>query len=217
MTDNYQVHLFIRGHTKLQVNPALSQVMNWPYKSTPGFTLIEVLVVIIIVSVLAGVTVLSFDINSPARTLEREAQRLRFILVTAAEQALLQGAEYGLRLSKEEYRVLKFDVQEKQWRQSGLPIFQLHRLPASVDLVLEVENRLFIPAEAAGTDMRSEKKQDNETPGTMPHILMFSSGELTPFDIYLSIEEGVWTYRISGTEMQAIRLEKAEHVGHPAY
>lgn len=180
-------------------------------------TLIEVLVVILIVGLLAGIVALNVDINSPRQALEREAQRLQLLLTAAAEQALLEGAEYGLWLAETEYQVLAFDERERQWRQSEAPMFQLHRLPESVNLALEMEDRVVTLGEAAGEDTRLRQQQDDETPGTMPHILMFSSGELTPFAVYLGVEDGAWTYRISGDEIQPIRLEKAEHIAHAAY
>ena len=170
-----------------------------------------------IVSLLAGLALLNFDINSPRRTLGPEAQRLQLILAAAAEAALLEGAEYGLRLGDQEYQILKFDVEREQWRQSDAPMFQLHRLPASVDLVLEMEDQLFSLGEAAGAETSSGKQWNNEEPGTDPHILMLSSGELTPFGIYFGMEDDFWTYRIIGDGIQAIRLEKAEDAGNAAY
>lgn len=182
-----------------------------------GMTLIEVLIVIIIIGVLAGTVVLNVDINSPRQTLEREAQRLQLLLTAAAEQALLEGAEYGLQLGERGYRVLTFDERERQWRESEAPMFQLHRLPEPVNLALEMEDRVATPGEAAGEDTRLWQQQGDETPGLRPHILMFSSGELTPFAVYLGVEDGVWAFRISADGIQPIRLEKAEYTAHAAY
>lgn len=184
-----------------------------------GYTLIEVLFVVLVVGVLAGVTVLNFDMNSPQQILGREAQRLQRVLAAAAEEALFQGAEYGLLLGEEEYQVMKFDAQAQQWRQSDAPIFQTRRLPGAVDLVLEMEDRRFSPEQAEGVKTWPGGQQDGEEQGggeragMAPQVLLLSSGELTPFEIYLGAGNGAWAYRVVGDGIQAIRLEEAEVPG----
>ena len=90
-------------------------------QSALGFTLIELLIVIVIVSVLAGLTVISIAPGSPQRTLKREAQRLEATLLTAAESALLDGLEYGLRVTGKAYQIVKFDPRTEQWIQQETP------------------------------------------------------------------------------------------------
>ena len=187
-----------------------------------GYTLIEMLLVIIIVGVLAGVAVMSFDMDRPQRTLGREAQRLQYVLAAAAEEALLQGVEYGLLLGEGQYRVVEFDAQAQQWRQSREPGFRQHRLPGSVDLVLEMEEQRFDPEQAGGDESRQGKRQggtgqrDGGKPGMMPQVLMLSSGELTPFTIYLGEGNGAWAYRVTGDGIRGVRSEKTEDHGRAA-
>ena len=191
--------------------------MNPRHKSASGLTLLEILIVVLIVSLLAGIALLSFDINNPQRIPGREAERLRLILAAAAEQALIQGAEYGLRLGEKEYQVLLFDGQAQQWRQSDEPMFQLHLLPDPVELEVEMEQQLVLPAQVIDADTRPGLQEGHESPGLIPQILMLSSGELTPFDIFLNTVDGSRMYRISGDGIRPIRLEKVAHAGQAAY
>ena len=175
-------------------------------------TLVEVLIVGIIIGLLTGLATLSFDVKSPRLALEREAERLRLILTAAADEAVLEGGEYGLQLEEGGYRILEFDAQASRWRQSEAPFFQLHRFPPPIEFLLEVEGAPFNPPASATSGTRAADRQNNGT-AARPQILMFSSGELTPFDIYLSLEDDPLICHIASDGLQAIRLERKQHVG----
>ena len=190
--------------------------MNTRYQSASGLTLLEVLIVTLIISLLAGVGLLGFNTNNPQRTLEREAVRLRLILSLAAEQTLVRGAEYGLFLGESGYQILEYDEQGRQWRQSEVPMFQLHRLPDAVELALEMEDQPVLPVKVIDRDTRPGK-EEYEPPRLIPQVQMYSSGELTPFEIFLNRVDGSRMYRISGDGVRPIRLEKADHAGQTTY
>lgn len=63
----------------------------------PGFTLVEVLVVVIIAGILTGTVLLVVVQSGPAQTHQRELDRLRVSLEVMCDQALLEGAARGLR------------------------------------------------------------------------------------------------------------------------
>ncbi|MBY6204749.1 prepilin-type N-terminal cleavage/methylation domain-containing protein [Halomonas denitrificans] len=64
-----------------------------------GYTLIEILVVIVIAGVLAGVALLRISGDRPDARLDREVQRLDARLGELCERALLIGAPHGVRLT----------------------------------------------------------------------------------------------------------------------
>lgn len=190
--------------------------MNTRHQSASGLTLLEVLIVTLIISLLAGVGLLGFNIDNPRRTLEREAERLRLILSLAAEQALVRGAEYGLFLGENEYQVLEYDGQGRQWRQSDTPMFQLHQLPDTMELVLEMEDQPVFPTKVIDGD-REPGDVEYNPPRLIPQVQMYSSGELTPFDIFLNMVDGSRMYRVSGDGIRPIRLEKKARAGQTTY
>ena len=172
--------------------------------------------VTLIISLLAGIGLLGFNINNPQRTLEREAERLRLVLSLAAEQTMVRGAEYGLFLGGNEYQILEYDGQQRQWRQSDAVMFRLHRLPDTVELVLEMEDLPVFPAGVIDGDKRPGDVEYNPA-RLIPQVQMYSSGELTPFDIFLNTAHGSRMYRVSGDGIRPIRLEIEARAGQTTY
>src|SRR5690625_3085555 len=73
-----------------------------------GFTLIEVLIVLLIIGVIVGLAALAFRDNR-ADELAREAQRLRAVLALASEEAIVKSRELGLRFDADGYRFFVLD------------------------------------------------------------------------------------------------------------
>ncbi|MGV8842181.1 MAG: type II secretion system minor pseudopilin GspH [Pseudomonas sp.] len=143
--------------------------------SGQGFTLVELLVVIVIFGSLIGLAVFSTGIAGPARELRNEAERLAGLIGVLAEEAVLDNREYGLLLHAEGYRVLRYDPLAARWQALD---GQSHRLPAWAELSVELEGEaLQLPQPA--TESRSAAN-------LVPQLLLLSSGELSPFRLSLS-------------------------------
>src|SRR5580698_7293915 len=68
-----------------------------------GFTLIEMLVVVVIIGILATSLVLSLGDTGRDRAMEQERDRLSALIAYAREQGDLQTLEFGLRLTPNGY------------------------------------------------------------------------------------------------------------------
>lgn len=85
-----------------------------------GFTLIEVLVVITIIGILAGVVVLSVNINSDNRALESTANRLHALFYLAQEEAVILNEEYGIEVFNDGYRFLQWQEPQQMTEEAAL-------------------------------------------------------------------------------------------------
>lgn len=158
-----------------------------------GFSLLELLVVVVIIGILATMFTLSVGITSGDRDLEREVDRLQALLTLASEDAVLQGRELGLRFYPDSYEFSALDPVEDRWEiVSGDPLLRERRLGADVELLVTIEGReIDLDAareerddwQAAGAgsgEDNEETDDDEETAAYRPQIFLFSSGDLTP-------------------------------------
>jgi general secretion pathway protein H len=78
-----------------------------------GFTLVELLVVLVLMGVLAGLVTLSATPGAQ-RTLRFEADRLAQLLMLAAEESQVRGAPIRFETDTQGYRFMLF--RDRQWR-----------------------------------------------------------------------------------------------------
>ncbi len=99
-----------------------------------GVSLVEVMVVLAIVGIMAGVAVLGLG-GGGGTGAEAEARRLADRLQLAADEALVTGAPRALQWSPDAYRFLVWDGQERGWRPEGRPLLSdAHELPRGLAL-----------------------------------------------------------------------------------
>ncbi len=134
-----------------------------------GFTLIEVLVVIIIVAVLASTVALGFLGADREQNLRTEAERLTALIELARVQALSRNEEWGVAVTPQRYTFMVYEADRNRWvAEEGAPF-----RPRSV------------PDVALAVTVDAIEVPDEEKNGTRPAILILSSGEQTPFKIEL--------------------------------
>lgn len=140
-----------------------------------GFTLIEILVVLLIVSIMSGVVIANLPALTRTADFESEAKRLQLVLELAREEALMQSSEFGFRIDRNSdgdlgaYSFLIYDDLNQSWSDYTVPPLQSHELPEGIQMVLDVEGEGF-------------QLDDSEDEG-LPPVMLLSSGETTPFDL----------------------------------
>jgi len=132
-----------------------------------GFTLIEILVVLFIVTILAGVTIARLPAFTKNADFETETRRLSLLFNMARQASILDSIEFGFRLTDKGYKFLKFDDGSQRWADVESP-FQERSLPDGLKLVIK--------ADSAGFSLMGED---------LPPLLILSSGENTPFRLTL--------------------------------
>lgn len=152
-----------------------------------GFTLVELLVVIVILGGLVGLAVLSIGSTHSSRDIRDEAQRVAALIAVLADEAVLDSREYGLLIDDEGYRVLRHDEASGRWDEADRR--EAHQVPEWMRLQLELDGtplRLVAPVrtrdDRAGLSDQRDRAQRNE-PRLEPQLLILSSGELSPFSL----------------------------------
>ena len=150
----------------------------------PGaFTLIELLVVIVIIAVISAVALLSLGILGDDRSLQREARRLSSLIELANDEASIQGRDYGLEFMQSGYRFVEYDPLLNQWyAMIGDDFLRPRQIEEGLEFELIIEDRRVLLDESAAETQRDED-DTNLTDDYIPHILIMSSGDVSPFEL----------------------------------
>lgn len=153
-------------------------------KHISGFTLIEILVVVSVMAIIVSVALLSLGVLGDDRQLRVEAQRIGSLLEAAQDEAVMQGRDFGLEVMLGSYRFVEYDPFELRWLEMQTnDIFRYRKLPEDVEFDLLLEDKVIllnIDAQQIDAD-DSEKRDSGES--YAPHIMIFSSGDSTPFQL----------------------------------
>ena len=158
-------------------------------KRASGFTLIELLVVVVIMGIVSGMILLSFGILGDDRALQQQARRISSLLELATDEAVMQGRDFGLEFMQTGYRFVELDPIFNQWHEvTGDDLLRTRQLEEGMEFELRLEDRpVSLPKEARDTegDESDEESEDRNDNGYLPHVLILSSGDVTPFNLRL--------------------------------
>jgi general secretion pathway protein H len=143
-----------------------------------GFSLIELLVVVVIIGMVAAAAVLSIGALRNDDPIEIEARRLTALMELVSEEALVQGRDFGVEFFADGYRFLSWDPDSRLWSVvADEALMRRRQLPEGLRIALAVEGREVV----VGEEQRLRNRREDEV---VPQVGIFSSGELTPFEIF---------------------------------
>lgn len=162
-----------------------------------GFTLIEVLLVIVVIGLMVAAIQINFTSNKPETELEQESKRFAGVFNLAAEYGLLNNIELGLFIDENTYQFLGYDG--TRW--AVIPdneLLSIYELPENIkmsllfdDLPLEqpslIDAELFTPDDETLAEMQ-EGLSDDKKP-LIPQVYILSGGDITPFKIEFSFSQ----------------------------
>lgn len=149
-----------------------------------GFTLIEILVVMVVVGLLAAIAVVNLGGGQERRQLENSVRELYLLMQTASEQAVVNNQELGLMLTDTGYRFVIYSDKDDDWVAQGERLFSPRTWPDWLVATPIIDNDL--PRLASQEDV------------ARPDIVFFSSGEITPFEL---------EFTIKGRDSQPLKIE----------
>jgi general secretion pathway protein H len=160
-------------------------------RDAAGFTLLEVLVVLVIIGIITAMATISVHVLGGDHEMQQEAERLQAILAQSREDAMLQTRDIGLRLDETGYEFLDWDGRRELWVPvESDPMLRARSLPEGLRLSLRLEDRNvpLKPRQAA-----------TERDPIQPQVILQASGDLVPFDLVLARDGTEEQRRISGT------------------
>ena len=160
-----------------------------------GFSLLEILVVLTILAVLTGTVMLSFTGAESEQALKGAAERMAMRIELARQHSLTRNREWGIYVEEAEYRFAEFDPEQRVWTEMVQRPFNETDLPDLVSLDLDLEEYDSLPFD-----------EEDE----LPQILIFSSGEITPFTLLLEPEWETNPWMVTSDGLARVEAARAE-------
>lgn len=169
-----------------------------------GFTLLEILVVIVIIGVMVSMATLSIGLLGADREVEEETRRFWAVLRQAREEAELQAIDVAIFVGTTDYEFLRFDTRRNEW----LPIvedklYAQRALPDGLRFRLWLENREIILK--PGLPDRSKKDESEKFP---PQLTVLSSGDVVPFELQIERDAAPALWRMTSLADGDLRVEQ---------
>ena len=171
-----------------------------PNKKITGFTLIEVMVVIVLIGLMASVVQFTVNGNEPEKLLQKESERFAAVFNSAAEFSLLNNVELGLLIEENTYQFLGFDG--KKWQPvAESEILAPYNLPENIiitlsldDLPLDETPLINALKENEESDLAFSGSELNEEEKLTPQVYILSGGDLTPFTLRFEFSDSFTEY-----------------------
>jgi general secretion pathway protein H len=152
-----------------------------------GFTLIEILVVMLIMSITFGMALLAFGDFGKDRKIRAAAEGFAQFIQLVHERAVLESSTLQITLNSNGY-VTKRLTPQNQWRPLKQAFYHPHTLPAKT--IIEVNY--------------GSKKRDQLT------VIISSTGDMTPFKVYFGSSSHAHLAIISGNENGTILFNQTD-------
>lgn len=187
--------------------------VNRTLNKNKGFTLIEVMVVVVLIGIIASSIQFNFFGERPEDVLKKSSHQFAAIFETAADYGMLNNIELGLVINEDNYQFLGYDgvkwseIAEQDWLTKG-------QLPSQVEMSLQlddlpIEEPLLFDSsiiQEKDEDDFSAREKDEKEKKLIPQVYILSGGDITPFSLTFSYNEEAslindvddLAYRVSG-------------------
>lgn len=180
----------------------------------PGFTLIEILLVLVLLSVTAVAVIATIPTNSKD-VAKKYAQSFYQRVQLLSEEAILSGLDFGIRIDEKKSTYVLMTLKSEGWQE-----VEFEKIPSSTelpeDLALSLslgggawadDDRLFNPGSLFDENMFADLEEKKKP--KPPQVFILSSAEVTPFTLSFypntgdTIQDG---WRIKVSDNGVIRL-----------
>jgi len=169
--------------------------IKYQHKYFKGFTLIEVMLVIVVIGIMVAAIQINFNSNKPEAELQNESARFASVFNLAAEYGLLNNIELGLYTEKNSYQFVGFDgvrwtplldndlLAAYQLPETMKMTFIFDDLPLELPTLIDAE--LFTPDDERIEQMEADLAEDEKN--IIPQVYILSGGDITPFRVEFSL------------------------------
>ncbi|MGH8185820.1 MAG: type II secretion system minor pseudopilin GspH [Steroidobacteraceae bacterium] len=175
-------------------------------RAAAGFTLVEILVVIVIIGVIVSASTLAVGVLGRDRQVEDESRRFWAVLQQAREEAELQSLDVAVFVAAGEYEFLRYDRRREEWLSIvDDRLYAQRTLPEGLRFRLWVDGREVVLK--PDLPNRGDKDEHKKWP---PQIMVLSSGELMPFELHVERDAAPALWRVVALADNDLRVERRD-------
>ena len=183
-----------------------------PARRSAGFTLLELMVVLVLIGIIFSFAVLSLGGDDYAELMEQETHRMMTLLGLASDEAVLRGDELAVLFAEDGYSFLILD-EDQQWRATSEDgLLKSYALPEGVDLRLEVEGEppILTATSIDDIELLENDPDEDEEEELQPQVFILSSGEMTPFTVTFMSRQSRFRYHLTASLLGTLSWELEE-------
>ena len=191
-------------------------------KINNGFTLIEVMVVIVLIGLMASLVQFNIASNKMEDLLRYESARFSAIFDVASEYGMLNNIELGIIVNEDGYKLVAYDgtkwadIPDQNWDanvtlpEEVMVTLELDDLPIEEPLLFDTDT--FKEKDEEDFTLRSKEEEEKKV---IPQIYILSGGDFTPFSVTFRIVEELayiddaedLAYRVTGIYSIPLTIE----------
>ena len=160
-----------------------------PCRRGRGFTLVEMMVVLLVIGLMTGIAVLSMNLTR-GDAAGQAAKRLRDLIGIVHDQAAMQGRSFAIGFWKHGWRFYELDTHGR-WRIPRQdPLLRARRYDADVDFDLRLQ----------GLDVKLA-----DTDRTHPQVYLLAGGDAQPFTLDI-VQDQTVRERVEGDSLGSVSV-----------
>jgi general secretion pathway protein H len=170
-----------------------------------GFTLVEILVVVVIMAIVISLAVLSIGTTGRDTQLDEESRRIEGLVGLLHERALLEGRDFGVRIEPAAYEFVVYDSRRDRWMTLDQEHEFRHRaLPKGVSFQLELDSHIVVIKPI-------DRNLTSDAAPPAPQLAIAASGEGTPFRLTLLRDGTASRASVDGDALGKITRLSSDH------
>ena len=170
-----------------------------------GFTLVEILVVVVIMAIVISLAVLSIGTTGRDAQLDEESRRIEGLVGLLHERALLEGRDFGLRIEPAAYEFVVYDSRRDRWMTFDQEHEFRHReLPKGVSFQLQLDSQIVVIKPI-------DRSLSSNAAPPAPQLTIAASGEGTPFHLTLQRDGTSAKASVDGDALGKITRISSDH------
>lgn len=209
-------------------------------KKNSGFTLIEIMMVILVIGFMASLVQFNYSGDRPEDKLKQASERFVGIFDLAAEYALLNNVEIGLIVTDNRYEFLGYDG--AHWSTiADQPLLAARTLPEGIELILKLDDlpieepplfnvSAYVKQQKDALENNADDNSPNNTADNkavtskkrIPQVYILSGGDISAFSLTFSLSAQValaladnkqTAYRVTGLYSTPLKIEEINSEG----